>query len=76
MITDCASAARPSAFPCPNRCSRSAGFNDTLTAKKVISEASTSRPESTRELSSDTESVIRHAQAFNTTRIKAVLTEA
>ena len=75
MIRDCASAASPSALPWPKRCSLSAGLSDTVTAKNVISEPSTSSVESTSELSSDTESVACQAQALMTTRIAAVLTD-
>ena len=76
MIRDCASAASPSAFPWPKRCSLSAGLSDTVTAKNVIRDPSTSSVESTSELSSDTESVACHAQTLIATRMAAVLTEA
>ena len=76
MNTACPKPANGSAFPCPKRCSASAGIKECLMARRLTPDATTSSKESTRELNIATESVISHATALATTRIDATVTAA
>ena len=71
-----AKAARGSALPWPNRCSRSAGTRAARTANRVTREAAASMIESISAESTLTDPVMNHATPLKAIRISAALTEA